>query len=87
MGFFPICDPSKFFSKLTACKRFEKTNERSLKYLETDIRTDGRINRQVRLLRTPSLKPEIQNVLVVDEKLHHFIMANKRGKKLNFHKF
>ena len=53
MGFFPICDPQGFFFKnqalsllcpygsLTSCKKLEKTNERSLRYLKTDTRTDG----------------------------------------------
>ena len=48
MGVFPICDPSTFFFKnlalsllysygsLTSCKKLEKTNERSLRYLKTD---------------------------------------------------
>ena len=48
---FPICDPPRFFFKnralsllypygaLTSCKKLEKTNERSLRYLKTDGRT------------------------------------------------
>ena len=55
MGFFPICDPPRFFFKnralsllypygaLTSCKKLEKSLERSLRYLKTDGRTkDGR---------------------------------------------
>ena len=53
-GFSPICDPPRFFFKnralsllypygaLTSCKKLEKTNERSLRYLKTDGRTNGR---------------------------------------------
>ena len=48
MGFFPICDPPRFFFKnralsllypygaLTSCKKLEKSLERSLRYLKTD---------------------------------------------------
>ena len=51
-GFSPICDPPRFFFKnralsllypygaLTSCKKLEKTNEQSLKYLKTDGLTD-----------------------------------------------
>ena len=53
MGFSPICDPPRFFFQtsgsvtfvplwcpnLTSCKKLEKTNERSLRYLKTDKRT------------------------------------------------
>ena len=62
-GFSSICDPQDFFSKiglygaLTSCKKLEKTNEQSLRYLKTDTHTDG----QGRLLRTPSGKPGVQN--------------------------
>ena len=68
--FSPICDPPRFFSKnwalslfytygaLTSCKKLDKTNERSLRYLKTDThthgRTQGRTHGQGRLLRTPS---------------------------------
>ena len=47
MVFFPICDPKIFFQKsdfygaLTLCKKFEKTNEQSLRYLKTDGLTHG----------------------------------------------
>ena len=52
--FFPICDPQDFFFKnralsllypygaLTSCKKLEKTNELSLRYLKTDGRIDHR---------------------------------------------
>ena len=52
-GFSPICDPPRFFFKnralsllyphgaLTSCKKLEKNNERTLRYLKTDQRTDG----------------------------------------------
>ena len=67
-----ICDPPRFFFKnralsllypygaLTSCKKFEKNNEQSLRYLKTD---HGRTNGQGRLLRTPSGKPGVQNDL------------------------
>ena len=42
-------------------KKLEKTNERSLIYLETDGRMDGRTNQQGRLLRTPRVNPRVQN--------------------------
>ena len=71
VGFFPICDSRRFFFKnralsllypygtLTSCKKLEKTNERSLRYLKTD---HGRTDQgQGRLLRTPSGKPGVQN--------------------------
>ena len=73
MGFSPICDTLRFFFKnralsllnpygaLTSCKKLEKTNERSLRYLKTDTQTDGPTHGQGRLLRTPSDKPEVQN--------------------------
>ena len=50
-GFSPICDLPRFFFKnralsllypygaLTSCKKLEKTNEHSLRYLKTDTRT------------------------------------------------
>ena len=52
MRTFPICDPKDFFQKseavtlypygtLTSCKKLEKINEWSLRYLKTDQRTDG----------------------------------------------
>ena len=82
MGVYPICDPPRFFFKnralsllypygaLTSCKKLEKTNERSLRYLKTDTRTDtrtdghtdGRTHGQGRLLRTPSDKPGVQHI-------------------------
>ena len=49
-GFSPICDPPRFFFKnwalsllypygaLASCKKLEKTNEQSLRYLKTDHR-------------------------------------------------
>ena len=50
-GFSPICDPPRFFKNralsllypygaLTSCKKLEKTNEQSLRYLKTDGQTD-----------------------------------------------
>ena len=57
MGFPPICDPPRFFFKnralsllypygaLTSCKKLEKNNQRSLRYLKTDGRTDRRTNK------------------------------------------
>ena len=73
-GFSPICDPPRFFFKnqalsllypygaLTSCKKLEKTNERSLRYLKTDHgRTNGRTDHgQGQLLRTPSGEPRVQ---------------------------
>ena len=56
-GFSPICDPPRFFFKnralsllcpygaLTSCKKLEKTNEQSLRYLKTDGRTDTHTDR------------------------------------------
>ena len=54
MGFSPVCDPQYFFQKSgsvtfvplwcpNSCKKLEKTNERSLRYLKTDHgrNTDG----------------------------------------------
>ena len=81
-GFSPICDPPRFFFKnralsflypygaLTACKKLEKNNERTLRYLKTDGRTDGptdgrtdqRTDGQGRLLKTPSGEPGVQNI-------------------------
>ena len=55
-GFPPICDPPRFFFKsralsllypygaLTSCKKLEKTNEQSLRYLKTDGRTHGHMD-------------------------------------------
>merc|ERR1719494_225858 len=75
-GFPPFVTPRFFFKNralsllypygaLTSCKKLEKTNERSLRYLKTDTRTDGhthgRTHGQGRLLRTPSGKPGVQN--------------------------
>ena len=59
MGFSPICDHQRFFFKnqalsllypygaLTSCKKLEKTNEPSLRYLKTDHRqtTDQRTDK------------------------------------------
>ena len=57
-GFSPICDPPRFFFKnralsllypygaLTSCKKLEKTNEQSLRYLKTDGWTDERTDGQ-----------------------------------------
>ena len=54
MGFFPIYDPPRFLLKnralslfypygaLTSCKKLEKTKEQSLRYIQTDQRTDER---------------------------------------------
>ena len=75
MGFFPICDPLRFFSKnwalsllypysaLTLCKILEKNNEWSLIYLKTDTPTDGHTDGQGRLLRTPLAKPGVQKCI------------------------
>ena len=53
-GFSPTCDPPRFFFKnralsllyrygaITSCKKLEKSNELSLRYLRTDGRTQGR---------------------------------------------
>ena len=61
MVFSPICDPPRFFFKnralsllypygaLISCKKLEKTNERSLRYLKTDTRTDGHTHGQSQL--------------------------------------
>ena len=58
-GVSPICDPPRFFFKnralsllypygaLTSCKKLEKINEQSLRYLKTDTRTDGRTDTQM----------------------------------------
>ena len=46
------------YGAFISCKKFEKTNKRSLRYLKTDGRTtDQRTNGQGPLLRTPSGKP------------------------------
>ena len=45
------------YGALTSCKKLEKTNERSLRYLKTDGPTD---HGQGRLLRTPLGKPRVQ---------------------------
>ena len=71
----PICDPQIFFSKigllsllytngaLTLCKKLEKTNEPSLRYLKTDQQTTDRQKEksQGQILRTPSGKPGVHN--------------------------
>ena len=71
MGFFPhLWPPGSFFKNrapsllypygaLTSCKKLEKTNEGSLRYLKTDTHTDT--HGQGRLLRTPSAKLGVQN--------------------------
>ena len=76
-SFSQICDPPKIFFKnralsllypygaLTSCKKLEKTNQRSLRYLKTDTHTDGRTHWHGRLLRTPSGKPRLQNSLIM----------------------
>ena len=76
-GFSPICDPPRFFFKnralsllypygvLTSCKKLEKTNERSLRYLKTETRTDTWTHGHGRLLRTPSGKRGVQNVNIL----------------------
>ena len=63
-GFSPICDPKNRalsllcpYGALTSCKKLEKTNEQSLRYLKTDGHTDGP---QGQILRTPTGKPEVQ---------------------------
>ena len=74
---FPVCDPQRFFFKnwalsllypygaLTSCKILEKTNEQSLRYLKTDIRTDTHTHGQGRLLRTPLAKLGVQNAYIM----------------------
>ena len=73
MGFSPICDPPRFFSKIglsllhpygaqTSWKKIEKTYERSLRYLKTDGPTDEPTDVKGRLLRTPLGKPGVQNL-------------------------
>ena len=46
---------------LTSCKKLEKTNEQSPRYLKTDGLTDGQTDGQGRLLWTQTGKPGIQN--------------------------
>ena len=51
------------YDALTSCKKLEKTNERSLKYLKTDGRTNGPRTRAITkdpLGRTWGLKRNIQ---------------------------
>ena len=72
-GFPPFATPHDLFFKnralsllcpygaLTLCKKIEKTNEQSLRYLKTDTQTGG----QGLLLRTPSGKPGVENELKV----------------------
>ena len=52
------------YGALTSCKKLEKTNERSLRYLKTDgpQTTDQRTDGQGRLLRTPSGERGVQNM-------------------------
>ena len=54
------------YGALSSCKKLEKNNERSLRYLKTDHGlTDGRTNHgQGRLLRTLLSKPWGQNIWV-----------------------
>ena len=58
------------YGALTSCKKLEKTNERSLRYLKTDTRThrrtDGRKDGQGQLLRTHSSKPGVQNISITN---------------------
>ena len=79
--FSPICDPLRFFFKnralsllypygaLTSCKKFEKTNERSPRYLKTNGLTDRLSDRQGRLLWTPWGKLGSNNTPVTDPNL------------------
>ena len=71
-GFSPFVTPQYFFKNralsllypygaLTSCKKLEKTNERSPRYLKTDGLTDGQTDGQGRLLWTPSSKLGVQN--------------------------
>ena len=46
---------------LTSCEVSEKTNARSLRYLQTDRRIDRQTDGQGRLLWTPTGKPGVQN--------------------------
>ena len=68
----PFVTPKVFFSKirlsllypygaLTSCKKLEKTNELSLRYLKADGRTNGPMGGQGQLLWTHSGKPGVQN--------------------------
>ena len=73
-GLSPICDPQDFFSKirlslfypygaLTSCRKLEKTNGQSPRYLKMDGRTD-RITTDGRtrvITKDPSRKPAVQN--------------------------
>ena len=77
MAVFPHLRPPKIFIKnralsllynygaLTSCKKLEKNNERTLRYLKTETHTDTQTqtHRHKRLLRTPSGKPGVQNTL------------------------
>ena len=53
-GFSPICDPPGFFfqksGSLTSCKKFEITNERSLRFLKTDTLTQRQTNGPTRAI-------------------------------------
>ena len=53
------------YGALTSCKKLEKTNARSLRYLKTitltDRRTDRHTDGQGQLLRTPSGKTWVKN--------------------------
>ena len=48
------------YGALTSCKKLEKNNEWSPRYLESDGRTKGQTNGQGRLLWTPLGKPRVQ---------------------------
>ena len=75
--FSPICDPPSFFFKnralsllypygaLTSCNKLEKTNERSLRYLETDgPRTmDGRTRTLTKGPPRVNLRSKINKIL------------------------
>ena len=96
-GFSPICDPSRFFFKnwtqsllytygaLTSCKKLDKTNELSLRYLKTDTHTDRRTHGQGRLLRTPTGKPGVQNSKEIHPKKVNYsrIIDNSSFFKMN----
>ena len=68
-----------FTTALTSCRKLEKTNEGSLRYLRTDHGprtngpTDGRTNGQGRLSRTPSGKPEVQKSKIQKSGLYKFL--------------
>ena len=83
MGFFPHLRPPKIFFKnrallllcpysvLTSCKKFEKSLERSLRYLKKDQLTGEPTDGQGRLLRTHSGKPGVQNKIFIQSYLMH----------------